>query len=187
MSIFSDAATFWKTATPSLTDEGAIVSKLITDYNAPDNSETAAKVHLVWNAWPGVANQLGTWDPKNIKPYFQALGQATNLSSAQLASIPYAIADLLKEGKLSQAKVDPQRYIAATNATKAAVEKTSEAGPSFLTSLLGISPSTITWIKWGSVGIGALLLLFLIKPYMDPILAGAKKITSKMKKKEELE
>lgn len=187
MSIFSDAKKFWKTATPSITDEGSIRSKLISDYNAPDNSETAAKVHLVWRAWPGVAAKVGTWDPKNTRPYFVALGEATNLSAAQLASIPFAIADLLKEGRLSQEKVDPNRYIAASTATKKALDKTSESGPSWLTSALGVSPSTISWIKWGSIGIGVLLLLFLVKPYTAPVLAGVKRLSAMRKAKTESE
>lgn len=187
MSIFSDAKTFWKTATPSITDEGAIVSKLIRDYNAPDNAETAAKVHIVWRAWPGVAESVGGWDPKNSKPFFAALSEATNLTSSQLASIPFAVADLLKEGKLSQEKVDPKRYIAASNATKTALEKTTEAGPSWLTSMLGIAPSTIKWIKWGGLGIGVLLLLFLVKPYTTPILAGVKRLSAMRKSKTETE
>lgn len=185
MNIFSEAIDFWSVKSPSLTDEGEIFSKVVSDYALANNAETKAKIHLIWSAWPGVANKLGGWDPKNQKPFLDELTRVTNLSYLQIAPIASAINDLGKSGKLAQKKVDPQRYIESAKQTEQAMEATSKSSPSVLSSIFGIAPSTVSWIKWGVVGIGAITLLILIRPYTSPILAGVKNISSKLKKNNE--
>jgi hypothetical protein len=171
---------------PSVTDTGKILDQAVTD-GMEDTPANRAIIQVFWNAWPGVAQSVGAYDPKTMGVFMKALQAATGvvvLGNGPANTIANAIYELGVNGTLDQKYLDPQHYAATQALNTQAVAAT---GGSLLDKLM--SPVTAvennwTWIKWSAVGVGVIALLWVARPYLKAGTTGIKAISEKFKRKE---
>ena len=163
-------------------EERSIRKKLEKDYGQTDNAQNAAKVHLIWTAWPAVAKEVGKYNPKdkNSAVDFRAkLSKLTRMPTAGFLSLAAsAINDLTEDGTLDIRYVDP-----AVN-QQVQTAASSVEGTGFLSSVL---PSSLTdslssvksYLKWGAVALGVIALIggfFWLKSATYPLRKGLKTV-----------
>jgi hypothetical protein len=159
----------------AFTTEGKILDKLVSGFGVANTDATKQSIHLVWSAWPAVAAEIGKYVPtdKSIAvPFRQKLADLTKVNSGSITLIASAIYDLGQTGDIDQKYTDPNSYKAITTAASAAT------GGTILDKVLSpISALKDKWsyIKWGALGLGLIVLLWIGRPYFSVVAGFFKK------------
>lgn len=153
------------------------IASALKKYGIKDDANTRAQIRLVWSVWPVAANEYGSYTvssrdktlSKNAVAFRAKIAELSKVPANRVTLISAAIVDAYMAGNLAQKTFDPQNYKAAAAAKS---EMTSEivaaGGGSFMDKLVAAGTGlkkTWTWVKWGGLGIGLIVILVLLKPY----------------------
>lgn len=170
-----------------MSDYSEILKQSVKEYGLQETPENIARVRLIWNAWPGVAKQVGKYNPKNPSvalAFRKSLSDKTTIPTSFISIIVSAIYDLGEVGELDQKDINPNGFAATKTANEEAVKATGGSILDKLLSPVEAVKENATLIKWTVVGVVVVAGLWVGLPYLKAGSAAVKTVAGKFKRKQ---